>query len=106
MRDRRGEAIRLGNAYVDLGELLPDGDRPGAIQCYEAALAVAQQIGDQHMEGTILTNLGQAYRDKGDVSRARECWTQALAILEAIEDPNAEEVRCWLAEQEDRKATP
>jgi hypothetical protein len=41
-----------------LGDVLPDGDRPGTIKYYE----------------------------------------QALAIFEAIEDPNAEKVRRWLAE--------
>jgi hypothetical protein len=34
----------------------------------------------------------------GDPARPRECWTQALALFEAIEDPNAETVRRWLAE--------
>jgi hypothetical protein len=55
------EGNRLGNlglAYAALGEVFPDGDRPGTINYYE----------------------------------------QALAIFEAIEDPNAEKVRRWLAE--------
>jgi tetratricopeptide (TPR) repeat protein len=99
--DRRGEGNHLGNlgiAYADLGELLPEGDRPGAIGYYEQALAIAREIGDRWGEGAHLANLGNAYKILGDPARARECWTQALAIFEAIEDPNAEKVRGWLAE--------
>jgi hypothetical protein len=36
-------------------------------------------------------------RDRGDAARARDLWQQALRIYEAIEDPNAERVRGWLA---------
>jgi len=34
----------------------------------------------------------------GDVARARKLWEEALRLYEAIEDPNAQKVRRWLAE--------
>jgi len=46
-------------------------------------------------------NLGLAHKDLGGQDRACELWTQALAIYEAIENPNAERVRGWLAELEE-----
>jgi len=44
-----------------------------------------------------LGNLGLIYRNQGDTACARDYWTRALAIFEAIQDPNAERVRGWLA---------
>jgi len=49
-------------------------------------------------QGNRLANLGLLARDQGDAARARDLWQQALRIYEAIEDPNAERVRGWLAE--------
>lgn len=48
-------------------------------------------------EANALGNLGSAHEILGDPARAYDLWTQALAIFEAIEDPNAETVRGWLA---------
>jgi len=45
-----------------------------------------------------LGNLGLIYRNQGDTACARDYWTRALAIFEAIEDPNAELVRGLLAD--------
>jgi hypothetical protein len=40
--------------------------------------------------------MGQAHSRLGDPARAPELWEEALRIYEAIEDPNADEVRGWL----------
>jgi len=48
--------------------------------------------------GQFIARLGLLARDRGDAARARDLWQQALRIYEAIEDPNAERVRGWLAE--------
>ena len=45
--------------------------------------------------------LGVACRVLDGTAWARDLWEQALAIYEAIEDPNAERVRGWLAELEE-----
>jgi len=42
--------------------------------------------------------MGFLARQQGNPTRARELWEQALRIYEAIQDPNTERVRAWLAE--------
>jgi tetratricopeptide (TPR) repeat protein len=93
--DRRGEGNalgNLGNAYADLGDVRK------AIEYYEQRIEIAREIGDRRGEGNALANLGQAYKKLGDMNKAKELWRAALAIFEAIEDPNVERVRKWLAE--------
>jgi tetratricopeptide (TPR) repeat protein len=95
---RLGEETDLGNlgiAYADLGEVRR------AIEHYEQALEIAREIRDRRNEGCHLSNLGSAYADLGDSARARELWEQALRSFEAIEDPNVERVRGWLAALEE-----
>ena len=41
-----------------------------------------------------------AYQEEVDATRARQLWTEALAIFEAVDDPYADELRQWLAELE------
>ena len=50
------------------------------------------------MEGSALANLGLAYRNLDDTTRARQHLSQALAIFEEIKSPEAEKARRWLAE--------
>ena len=87
---RRGEGNTLGNlgvAYADLGEVRR------AIEYYEQQLGIAREIGDRRGEGNALFNMsGELYK----VGQREEAIVQArtaLAILEAIEDPNAAKVR-------------
>ena len=61
-----------------------------AIDFYQQALTISQEIGDRRNEGNWLANMGLDYKQLGDETRAREMWERALAIFEAIEDPNAE----------------
>ena len=92
--DRRNEGnwlANLGNAYADLGEVRR------AVEYYEQALEIDREIGDRRGEGANLANLGLLAEDQGDAVRARDLWQQALRIYEAIENPNAERVRGWLA---------
>ena len=63
---------------------------------YQQALSIAQEIGDRHGEGNHLANMGLAHKQLRDEVKAREMLEKALAIYEAIEDPNAERVRGWL----------
>jgi tetratricopeptide (TPR) repeat protein len=92
--DRRNEGNWLGNlgtAYYALGE------PHRAIEHYEQALAIHRDIGDRRGEGNALTNLGLAYRDLDQPGQARDYLQEALAIFEAVESPNAEQVRQDLA---------
>jgi len=67
-----------------------------AIEYHTRALAVARETGDRRDEGNQLGNLGLAYRDLGQVKKAREVWKQALRIFEEIKSPHAERVRSLL----------
>ncbi len=91
-RRRNEGALRgnLGEAYYYLGELLPDGDCPGAIGYYEQALAIAREVGDRRSEGVWLVNLGRAYARLGETRRAIEYHEQALAIAQEMGDRRAE----------------
>jgi hypothetical protein len=62
-----------------------------------AALAGSDRPG----EGVSLRGLGAALRQTGDLAGARECWQQALAILDDLGHPEADEVRSQLSELAD-----
>lgn len=71
----------LGIVYHHLGELRK------AIEYYEQALKIAQEIGDRQGEGNQLGNLGIAYKNLGEPRKAIEFLKESLAIGKAIEDP-------------------
>ena len=92
--DRSGEGNglgNLGNAYAALGETRK------AIEFHEQQLEITREIGDRRGEGNGLGNLGVAYARLGETRKAIEHYEQALSIFVAIEDPNADRVREWLA---------
>jgi tetratricopeptide (TPR) repeat protein len=78
------------------------GHAKWAIEHFEKALATARQNSDRHSEANSLGNLGLAYRDLGQIERARQYLKQALAIFEKIRSPSADYVREWLAELEEK----
>jgi tetratricopeptide (TPR) repeat protein len=55
-----------------------------AIEYHEAALAIAQEIGDRRGEGARLGSLGLAYHALGQVERAIEYYQDSLAIAQEI----------------------
>jgi CHAT domain-containing protein/Flp pilus assembly protein TadD len=61
-----------------------------ALQSWEQALAIYQDIGDRRSEGNALTNLGNAYHSLGDYQQAISFHEQALAIAREIEDRGGE----------------
>jgi tetratricopeptide (TPR) repeat protein len=74
----------LGLCYSDLGETRR------AIELYERALAIAQEIGNRQIAGAALGNLGNRYSDLGDTRRAIELHEQALAIAQEIGNRKSE----------------
>jgi tetratricopeptide (TPR) repeat protein len=74
------------------------GDVRNAIEYYESALAISREIGDRSGEGIALWNLAFAHYQLSQYVRATALAEQALAILTAIEHPNAEMVRRALEE--------
>jgi tetratricopeptide (TPR) repeat protein len=93
--DRRGE----GNALGSLGRVYALlGETRCAIGYYEQQWEIGREIGDRRGEGTALCNSALAFHELGDRALAIERMQAALAIFEAIEDPNADRVRATLAE--------
>jgi tetratricopeptide (TPR) repeat protein len=65
-------------------------------------LFIYREIGDRLAEGSVLSNLGDAYSALGEKKKARELFQDALVIFEAMESPNAEKVRGWLKELDEK----
>ena len=98
--DRRGEGYALGNignAYANLGE------QRRAIEFDEQQLIITQEIGDRRGEGNALSNLGNAYGALGETRRAIGLLRDALGIFDAIESPNAAQVRASIAKLEQQE---
>jgi DNA-binding SARP family transcriptional activator len=73
------------------------GDRAKAIEYYQLSLGLRRALHDQYDVTRTLVHLGQVLDDDGQPEPAREMWRQALAILEDLEHPDAEQVRSYLA---------
>ena len=85
-------AARLCNAYPIAGAYvlslrLHPRDQ---VAWLEAALAAARNLGNREAEGMLLTNLGNAYSDMGEVLKAIGYYEQALAIDREIGDRQGE----------------
>ena len=65
LEDKGNHGAILGNLGIAYNNL---GDPRKAIEYYEKALKIAQEIGDRRGEGNQLGNLGLAYSDLGDPS--------------------------------------
>lgn len=93
--DLHGEAIVLfclGNVYRSLGEV------PTAIEFFDQNLIIVRELGDQGAEGRALWNSARAHDLLDNRSEAIARGEAALAIFEAIEDPDATMIRAELAE--------
>lgn len=84
----------LGYAEHHLGNLAE------AAACYRRALAIFREFGDRFNEADVLTHLGDTHA-QGELAQAREAWQQALAILDDIQHPDADQVRAKLASTTD-----
>jgi tetratricopeptide (TPR) repeat protein len=92
-KKREGQILgEMGSDYLRLGQV------EKAIEYYEQALLISQEIGDRRGEGNHLGNLGIAYADLGQVDKAIEYTERALEIFEEIKSPNAEQARAFLKE--------
>jgi DNA-binding SARP family transcriptional activator len=89
----RSEAVTLdsiGCAHYHLGHYRE------AIACYQQAIEVQGDEGDRYAQSAILTRLGDAQLAAADSCAARNTWRQALAILEDLHLPDADQVRAKL----------
>ena len=83
---------KLGCAHRNLDDPLT------ALGYQEQALVIAREIGNRGGEANALWNAALAHESSSNHAEAIARATAALAIFEAIEDPNAAMVRAKLAE--------
>jgi DNA-binding SARP family transcriptional activator/tetratricopeptide (TPR) repeat protein len=87
---RYGEANTLdsiGYAHHHLGAYRD------AIGAYRDAIEIFRQIGDSHAEAITLDHLADSLDSVGERAEARDVWRTALVLLEALDHPDAENVR-------------
>jgi predicted ATPase len=97
LADRLGEALaalrRSGDAWSVAFALVPHGDAAllagdvdAAVRAHEESLALACELGDDHLTATLLDQLGLDALMTGDVPAARERLTRAAGLHRAIGD--------------------
>jgi len=74
------------------------GHQREAIAAYRDARRLSRISGDRYREASVLTRLGDACSAIGDASGARQAWTEALAMLAAMNHGDTSAVRRRLAE--------
>ncbi|MFD7660323.1 tetratricopeptide repeat protein, partial [Actinosynnema sp. NPDC059797] len=88
--DRYGE----GFALTKLGTTLHDlGRYQEALDQFDLALETRRQVGDRWGEAETLVSRGHALAALGHRQDARVSWHRALAILDELDDPRANDVR-------------
>ncbi|WP_031509358.1 AfsR/SARP family transcriptional regulator [Streptomyces megasporus] len=78
--------FRLAEAHLQAG-------RPAQAATHAEQALALRGIGGEWRRGTVLTVLGRALDALGQTDRARACWQDALKIFDALESPEAVEVR-------------
>jgi tetratricopeptide (TPR) repeat protein/transcriptional regulator with XRE-family HTH domain len=88
--DRYGEGMvldSLGTLHHRMGDL------SAAVTHLRGAVVIREESGDRHGAAVTNANLGDVYRDAGRPAAARELWQLALATLDELGAPQADEVR-------------
>jgi tetratricopeptide (TPR) repeat protein len=67
-----------------------------AVACYQYAIDVFHEFGDQYLEAETLTHLGDTHLAAGRADQARHAWRRALAILSELKHPAAVGIRSRL----------
>jgi tetratricopeptide (TPR) repeat protein len=87
---RYGQAITwdsLGYAHHHLGH------HARAIACCQRALDLHRDIGDRYFQADTLTHLGDTHHAAGHPGGRPGTWQRALAILDELNHPDAEQLR-------------
>ena len=74
----------IGVTYYELG------DFPRALDYFNQALAISEELGDRRTKSIRLQNLGLLWKKTGDTAKALEAQTQSLALARAVGDRQAE----------------
>lgn len=91
---------RLGQAHCldSLGVInLRRGRHKEAIASLQEGLTIFRELGDRQGQAVVLRDLGDTFRSVGRYRQARAAWREGLAISEALQIPEAEEMRTRLA---------
>ncbi|HET9380478.1 MAG TPA: BTAD domain-containing putative transcriptional regulator [Streptomyces sp.] len=95
-RDSR-QLLWHGMTLFRLAELHLTDRRPAdAASQAEQALVTLRGIGGDWRRANVLTVLGRALSAIGHTDRAHVCWQEALSVFEALDSPEAAEVRALL----------
>jgi tetratricopeptide (TPR) repeat protein len=91
--DRFGEAASLNNFGVVHERL---GNYREAIACHQDSITICRELGDRHGQAEAFRDLGDALLGAGRPQQAREAWQEALELCEALQLPQAEDLRALL----------
>ncbi|MFB9246884.1 tetratricopeptide repeat protein [Sphaerisporangium melleum] len=80
----------LGYAHHHLG------DHDQAVDCYRHGLELYRRSGERYDEAETLCRMGDAHQAAGRTGAAAKVWREALAILDDLGHPAADEIRAKL----------
>jgi tetratricopeptide (TPR) repeat protein len=92
--DRIGQAETwdsLGHARHHLGRYAE------AVDCYQRSIAACREMGDEYHVADVLVRLGDTQLAMGVPDAAHASWTEALAVLKALDHPDTDRLRAKLA---------
>jgi len=72
------------------------GRHSEAVACYQESLTLLRKLDDRLLRSEVLTHLGDAHHSNREPQLAREAWQQALAIIEELNLPGADQIRAKL----------
>jgi DNA-binding SARP family transcriptional activator/tetratricopeptide (TPR) repeat protein/DNA-binding XRE family transcriptional regulator len=94
LHQRIGPSSGLADVWDSLGLVHRGLGHPDeALSCYEKAARAAGEVGTRYKQATAMVSLGDVCQEVGKTGRARSAWRHALAILEDLDHPEAEQVR-------------
>lgn len=89
MGDRLGEAAAwdsIGFARAQLRHYRQ------AAACWQRAIELTEQLGARYHQARVLVHLGDTHRAVGEPHQGRRRWRQALAIMDELGHPDADDV--------------
>lgn len=92
--NKRSEARALHNLGETHHQL---DDLPAAARCLKDSLAQWREIHEPYHTASSLLALGKVHRDAGNVEPARQAWTEAHDVFEALGVPEAAKVLILLS---------
>jgi len=90
----RGQVNSLHDLGLAYGQM---GRHQQALDCLREALLLVGELGDRRGQAVVLRDLGDAFRAVGRDREARDAWREGLAIGEALQIPEADQMRQRLA---------